>query len=179
MKTFTYTYVKARAEAVVDQVDMFLQYAGIVEESRKRILAGVEGRWLQDIGVYLARNGKRLLEAEIGVDWDLHSDLAKLTPTIRTDLPGWEQGTAPEVRVIGRRFGQRAQSLGVEPSYWVRFTKDVYDNPPRHREYCSIVGVSYGVAPPEWETAPAERTLELLDLQEVHTALRSSWDEKL
>lgn len=174
MNTFTYTYVKARAEAVVDQVDMFLQYAGIPEASREKILVGVEKRWLSDVGVYLTRNGKRFLEAEIGVDWDLHSDLAKLTPTIRTDLPGWERGAAPEVRTIGRRFGQKAQDIGAAPNFWVRFIKTIRDDSSLYRERCLIVGVNYQSHPPEWDTTPMERAYKVQDLEEVRTALRTS-----
>lgn len=174
---YTYTSVKTRAEAVVDQVDMFLQYAGIQESARVKILVGVEGRWLSDIGVYLTRNGKRFLEAEIGVDWDLSSNLAILTPTVRTDLPGWEHRAAPEVSTIGRRFGKKAQELNMAPNFWVRFTRAIYDNPPLHRERCSIVGVDYRSNAPEWEPPPVERVYKVQDLQEAHTALRSSQRE--
>ncbi len=174
MNTYVYVSVKTRAEAVVDQVDMFLQYAGIHESARDKILLGVRNRWLSDIGVYLVRNGKRFLEAEIGVDWDLFSNLVKLTPTVRTDLPGWEHGAAPEVRTIGRRFGGKAQELNMSPNFWVRFTSAIWNDPPRHRKYCSIVGVDYNSRPPEWEAFPIERAYEVQDLREVHAALRSS-----
>jgi len=174
MNTFTYTSVRTRAEAVVDQVDMFLQYAGIHESARSKILKGVEQQWLSDIGVYLVVNGKRFLEAEISVSWDVYSDLVKLTPTIRTDLPGWEDGIAPEVRTIGRRFGIKAQDLKLPAHFWVRFTKAICNDSSRYRQLCSIVGVSYGSRVPEWEYKPSEKAYILEDLQEVQIALRSS-----
>ncbi|HRW98445.1 MAG TPA: hypothetical protein P5280_03095 [Cyclobacteriaceae bacterium] len=174
MQTYTYTSVKTRTEAVVDQVDIFLKYAGIYENERNKIILGVKNMWLSDIGVYLTRNGKRFLEAEIGVDWTLHSNLVKLTPTIRTDLPGWEYGASPEVSTIGRRFGGKAQELNIHPNFWVRFARSIRDNPSYHRELCSKVGVSFNSHVPDWETKPHERAFTIQDLKEVHTALRSS-----
>ena len=172
--TYSYVSVKTRAEAVAEQVAMFLQYAGIRRSAREKIVAGVEGRWLNGIGVYLIRSGKRFLEAEVGVDWELHSNLVKLTPTVRTDLLGWERGASPEVVAIGSRFGRKARELKLTPSFWVRFIKNIRDDPAKHREYCSFIGVGYQLRPPEWESRPVERAYKIQDLPEVHAALRSS-----
>lgn len=172
--SYSYVSVKTRAEAVADQVTMFLQYAGIDRTVREKILVGIEGRWLDRVGVYLSRNSKRFLEAEVGVDWELHSNLAKLTPTVHTDLLGWEQGASPEVAAIGLRFGKKARELNLKPNYWVRFMKHIRDDPAKHREYCSFIGVGYQLRPPEWESQPAERAYKIQDLSEVHAALRSS-----
>ena len=40
--TRTYAAARTRAEAVVDQFDMFLQYAGISDSDRNNILNGIE-----------------------------------------------------------------------------------------------------------------------------------------
>jgi hypothetical protein len=170
--TFTYTEVQTRTEAVVDQFDIFLAFAGINEESRTAILRGVNARWLEAVGVFLVRQGRRVLEAEIRIDWTMYSDLAALTPTIRTDLPGWEGGGAPEVRTIGRRFGSRAAEMNVVPSYWVRFTETIRQDAARYAALCPEVGVSCTARPPEWAAGPRERSYNLLDLPEISTALR-------
>jgi hypothetical protein len=127
------------------------------------------------VGVYvLNRAGLRILEAEIKVDWDQHVGLARLFPTIRADLPGWEEGAAPEISTIGRRFGQKAQELGSKPSYWVLFHRSVRENPVRHRELCQKVGVRYASSVPDWAASPQERRYTVPDLEEVNAALRQS-----
>jgi hypothetical protein len=154
---------------------MFLQYAGISDRDRTKILKGVNEKWFSHIGVYLERNGKRFLEAEISVDWDLYSDLVKLTPTVRSDSVGWgEDGAAPEVRTIGKRFGEKAQKLKISPSYWTCFIESIRDDSAKYQKLCKVVGVSYGSSPPEWEETPSERSLEILGLEEVNVKLRSS-----
>jgi hypothetical protein len=175
LKTFTFTETRTRAEAVVDQFNMFLQYAGIQESARKKLLAGVENQWLSAIGVYvLNQKGLRILEAEIKVDWDQHLGLVHLFPTVRADLPGWEDGAAPEIRTIGRRFGQKANQLGIKPSYWVRFNQSIRTNPARYRQLCPKVGVVYNSSVPKWDAPPGEAWYGVLDLEEVNAALRQS-----
>jgi hypothetical protein len=168
----TYTYSYTRTEAVVDQVDIFLRYAGIHEANRGTLLIGVNNKWLAAIGVYLEENGRRVLEAEISINWSLHSDNAELT--IDTDLPGWESGGAPEVIVFGRRFGQEAQRRGSTPGYWGLFTGEIRANPSQHRLLCEKVGLAYGQSPPAWKSEPHSRSLSLQDLAEVGVALREA-----
>ena len=175
--TYSYVSVKTRADAVAEQVTMFLQYAGIRQSAREKIVAGIENRWLNRIGVYLTRNGKRFLEAEVGVDWELHSNLVKLTPTVRTDLLGWERGASPEVVAIGSRFGRKARELKLTPNFWVQFMEDIRDDPAKHRECCSFIGVGFKLRPPNWEPGRVERKYKIQDLPEVHAALRSSQND--
>jgi hypothetical protein len=175
LKTFTFTETRTRAEAVVDQFDMFLQYAGIHRSTRTKLVAGIENRWMSAVGVYvLNRAGRRILEAEITVDWDQHVGLARLFPTIRADMPGWEEGAAPEISTIGRRFGQKAQELRTKPRYWVRFNQSVRENPIRHRELCQKLGVEYRSSVPDWAASPQGRAYTVPDLEEVNAALRES-----
>jgi hypothetical protein len=173
LKTFTFTETRTRTEAVVDQFDMFLQFSGIATTARTKLLEAIENQWLSSVGVYLInREGLRILEAEIKVDWDRHIGFAQLFPTVRTDLPGWEDGAAPEIRTIGHRFGQKARQLGIKPNYWVLFTSSVRANPNQHRQLCPKVGVQYANSVPDWAAPPHQRSYKLLDLEEVNVALR-------
>lgn len=105
-RTYTYAQTYTRTEAVVDQFDMFLQFCTLDEDARKLVVHGVNQRWVKTAAAYLidSFSGKRILEAFVQVDWVMHSDLARLTPTVVSDLPGWEAGAAPEIRVLGHRF---------------------------------------------------------------------------
>jgi hypothetical protein len=175
LRTLTYTDTTTRTEAIIDQFDMFLLYAGIGPGPRKKILVGVEGRWFDAIGVYLINNsGRRILEAEISISWQLHTDLTVLSPTIRTDLPGWERGAAPEIQVIGSRFGKKSTDMGRRPNFWVRFTSEIQGNPARHKQLCGQVGVSYGSGVPDWASNPSERSYIIDELSEINVALREA-----
>ncbi len=140
----------------------------------RRILRGVDQRWLTGVGVYVCNaSGLRVLEAEIQINWQLHSDLTLLTPVVRSDLPGWQEGAAPEVQVIGRRFGTRARDLGLAPHYWVRFPYEARRDRSEYERRCRELGVSSEMnTVPRWQSEPSARTYDLLDLVEVNVGLR-------
>jgi hypothetical protein len=173
LKTYSYTVTRTRTEAVVDQFDMFLQYAGVSEASRTRALNAVDQRWLERVAVYLVDSaGKRVLEVAVGIDWTAHSDFAAISPQISTELPGWEQGAAPEIRTLGHRFGAKAVALGQTPRLWVRFTKTIRDNPDLHRALCDQSGYLYRGGVPQWRNPPVRRdNMQLLDLEEVNVSI--------
>jgi hypothetical protein len=171
--TFTYTSTRTRTEAVIDQFDIFLRYTGLPAHARDRLLKGVEEMWFEAVAVYLVNgSGKRILEAEVAVNWSLHSDLAVLSPTVRGDLPGWESGAAPEIQVIGSRFGRKAEELNSAINYWVLFTSEIRANETRYNILCDKVGVSSRSRVPEWATLPQERAYCIDGLREVSTTLR-------
>jgi hypothetical protein len=169
MKTYSYTSTRTRTEAVVDQFDMFLQYAGIVAAKRSKVLIAVEKQWLDRVGVYLVdSNNKRILQIAVEIDWPAHADFAAISPHVRTDLPGWESGVAPEIRTLGRRFGRKAQDLGQIPRHWVRFSAEIRRDEQLHRKRCSEAGYSFEGEVPEWRNPPVRREdMRLLDLEEV------------
>lgn len=176
MRTHTYTDTYTRAEAVVDQFDMFLQYAGVREKRRSELLRAIENRWIDKIGIYLTdQDGKRFLEVSLGVDWPRHEALAAVSPQIRTDLPGWDDGAAPEIRVLGRRFGQKALEYKKTPRTWVMFKSEIRRNKELHKKLCEETGHSYEGSVPEWRDARryAEEK-EVLDLEEVTISLEEA-----
>jgi len=174
-RTYPYTTTKTRTEAVVDQFDIFLQYAGIGEPARVKLLDGVQERWLEVVAVYLCNEGrKRILEARVEIAWTMHSDYASISPTVNTDLPGWESGAAPEIRVIGHRFGQKARELNIVPNSWVLFTPSIRNNSTRHAELCAKVGVSMGHPVPEWQSKPTDRSMKIIDLDEVSVSIEEA-----
>ncbi|MEU0881455.1 hypothetical protein ABZ345_22815 [Lentzea sp. NPDC005914] len=173
MKTYSYTVTRTRTEAVVDQFAIFLQYAGVSDASRTRTLHAVDQRWLERVAVYLVDSaGLRVLEVAVGIDWTAHSDFAAISPQISTDLPGWEQGAAPEIRALGHRFGAKASALGQTPRLWVRFTRAIRDNADLHRTLCDQSGYQYRGRVPEWRNPPVRRdNMQLPDLPEVDVSI--------
>lgn len=171
----TYSHVRTttRTEVIAEEFEIFLRYSGLATRYRDRILVGVKERWFSHVGVFLLSDREqRILEAEISVDWAQHAEFASLYPTIRTDLPGWEDGASPEIIVIGQRFGREAQKMGRDVHCWVRFTAEIGRNPDRHRSLCNEVGVVYKSTVPKWESDPEERSYTLADLNEMRTTYR-------
>lgn len=171
--TYTSTKTITRTNAVTNEFEMFLRFSGLAATHRDRILAGVRERWLSHVGVFLLSDrGQRILEAEVSVDWEQHAGFASLSPTIRTDLPGWEDGASPEIIVIGQQFGREAQEMGRDVHCWVRFAAEIRMDPRRHRSLCDAVGVVYQSTVPKWESDPEERSYTLVDLNEMRTTYR-------
>ena len=170
MTTYSYSYAttRTRTEAVVDQFDIFLQYAGVPEAKRTKVLAAIENRWLERVGVYLVDSDeKRVLEVAVGIDWDMHADFAAISPHISTDLPGWQEGAAPEIRTLGRRFGAKANELGQRPRHWVRFTAAIRADEQKHRRLCGEAGYLYKGSVPAWRNPPVRKNeMKILDLEE-------------
>ena len=161
---------------MLDQFDMFLLYTGVKERSRDRILNAVQEKWITAVGVYLLNSDQeRMLEAEVAVRWELYSDLVALEPTIRTDLAGWEKGAAPEIQVIGSRFGRKANQLGKRVHFWVRFTSEIRADPSLHRQLCEQTGVQYGWSVPKWESEPQTRSYTIDAVREVNVSLRETY----
>ncbi|MGH3768069.1 MAG: hypothetical protein ACRDTX_23465 [Pseudonocardiaceae bacterium] len=173
MKTYSYTSTRTRAEAVVDQFDIFLQYAGIAEAKRTKVITAVEQRWLEKVGVYLVDSGgKRVLEVAVEIDWTAHTDFAAISPHIRTDLPGWDSGAAPEIRTLGRRFGTKAKEYRQTPQHWVIFTAAIRRDEQLHRKRCGEAGYVFQGHVPEWRNPPDRRQdMRLLDLEEISISI--------
>ncbi|ANN21166.1 hypothetical protein SD37_39995 [Amycolatopsis orientalis] len=169
MRTYAYAATRTRTEAVVDQFDIFLQYAGLPEASREKVLGMVERRWIEKVGVYLLEaGGKRVLEVAVNIDWPSHDDLVAISPIIGTDLPGWESGAAPEIRTLGRRFGTKAREYGQTPRHWVQFTTEIRSDAELHRRRCADGGYQYRSGLPDWRNPPVRRDdMRLLDLEEI------------
>src|ERR1700678_2711463 len=91
----TYTYTYTRTDLLVDQVDIFLRSSGIEDAPRKRVVDAITEKWIEAVGVFVVKDGQRVLEGSLEIGWKAHSDHADLT--ISTDLPGWEGGAAPEL----------------------------------------------------------------------------------
>lgn len=177
MRTYAYATTRTRTEAVVDQFDIFLQYAGVDEANRTKALNAVEQRWLEKVGVYLLDDGgKRVLEVAVAIDWAAHADFASINPYLNTDLPGWESGAAPEIRTLGRRFGTKAREYGQSPRHWVIFTAAIRGDEQRHRHLCEVAGYVFGGSVPKWRNPPVRRDdMRVLDLEEINISVAAAY----
>lgn len=152
MSTYTYSYAYTRAQALIDQVHALFTAAGVGADATGKVCHGVEQKWLEAVGLYLQRDGKRVYEVEARINWAAHSDQASLDFSI--DLPGWEGTVSPEASIIGSRFAARAQAASLAPRYWVRFTSAIRGNPALHQKLCPQVGVVFGSSVAGWAKTP-------------------------
>jgi hypothetical protein len=171
-QTYTYTHAYTRAQAVVDQVDVLFDVAGIGDDARGKICRGVRERWLDAVGLWLERDGHMVYEIEARIRWSALSDSADVE--FSTDLPGWEGTGSPEAIILGSRFAAKAAKHGLSPRYWARFTPQIYADPALRQRLCPLVGVDYGRGVPGWATTPTTRSLPLQDLREIGASERSA-----
>lgn len=172
MSVYTYTHTYTRAEALVDQVDVLFSEAGIDEGRRNRVCDAVNKRWLQAVGLFLERDGRRVYEIEATINWTAHSEHAELG--FSTDLPGWDGKGSPEAIILGKRFAATASVERLAPRYWVRFVPSIVANPVRHKELCRIVGVVFRGGVPDWKQKPVTRSLPLQDIGEIDLSERNA-----
>jgi hypothetical protein len=165
MQTHTYTYT--RTSVLVDQVDLFLSLSGIGAESRAKVVNAVNEKWIEAVAVYVEKNGKRVLEGELKIDWNLHSDHADLT--IATDSPGWAGGAAPELTILASRLMTYATSEAQSTRFWVIFTKAIREDTVLYKARCEKVGVGGTVS--DWNKDPVSKRIVLQDMTEAHVTL--------
>jgi hypothetical protein len=163
----TYTYTYTRTSTLVDQVDIFLRSSGIEDAPRKRVVDAITEKWIEAVGVYVMKDGQRVLEGSLEISWKLHSDHADLT--ISTDLPGWENGAAPELAILAKRLRERANNDKLTVNFWVLFVKSIRDDPVLYKSRCEKVGV--GGSPPPWKSSPRSQRIPIQDFPEAHVAL--------
>jgi hypothetical protein len=166
MHTYTYT----RTAVLVDQVERFLSLSGIDSERRAKVVNAVNEKWLEAVAVYVEKNGKRVLEGELKINWNLHSDHADLT--IATDSPGWEGGAAPELTILANRLLTYANREALGTRFWVSFTKAIREDAVLYKARCEKVGVGGTVS--DWNKDPVSRRIVLQDMTEAHVTLRDA-----
>ena len=172
MSIYTYTHTYTRAQAVVDQVDVLFNEAGIGEGNRSRVCHAVNQHWLEAVGLFLTKDGNRVYEIEATISWTAYSDQANLS--FSTDLPGWVRRGAPESTILGKRFAAVAAQETLAATFWVRFVKSIRDNPSQHEQLCDKIGLSYGSGLPKWKRTPETRSFPLQDLREIGLSVRSA-----
>lgn len=167
--THTFTYTKPRAEVVRDQFELFLRYTGMAEAHRETLLASIDRGELAAIGAYLENDGFRFMEVEVEVDWELHAQLKKAEGDLfDTDLPGWEEGGAPEINQYARQLSRIAKQLGLNVRHWIMVNAEIRSNAARHRALCDQLGYSFGSTVAPWKGgSPKERQVSVLDLPET------------
>lgn len=162
-----YTYTYTRTSTLVDQVDIFLKSSGIGDVPREKVINGVNEKWLVAVGVFIEENGKRVLEGSLEISWKEHSDHAELA--ISAELPGWEDGLAPELSVLAKWLVEYANAKKLTLNFWVRFTKEISDDPVLYPIRCKAVGV--GGTVPAWKSTPKMQKIPMQDLPEAQVAL--------
>jgi len=167
--TRTHTYTKLRTEVVRDQFELFLRYTGMKEERREGLLEDIARFEVEAVAAYLVRNDFRLVEVELEVDWDLHALLRRAEGDLfDTDLPGWENGGAPEVDQYARQMGRISKRFSLPIRHWIQVTGAVRSDPQRHRALCEELGFRFRSGVESWPAGKrADRRVPVQDASEM------------
>ena len=167
--TQTNTYTKPRIEVVRDQFELFLRYTGISSTRLDALLLSIERGELASIGAYLEKDGCRLMEVEVEVDWELHAQLKNAEGDLfDTDLPGWEENASPEVNMYAHRISRVAKDLDLKVRHWILVDRRIRADPEQHKKLCDSLGFSFKSSVPPWpDGKPSEKGINVLDLPEA------------
>ncbi len=161
-----YTYTNTRTSTLVDQIDLFLKSAGFGDQARGPVIDGVNERWIVAVGAYVTKDNLRVLESSIEISWKAHSDHADLT--ISADLPGWEDGVAPELSILASWLVSYAKAEKLDINFWVIFSDETRNDPVLYASRRQKVGVSGKV--PDWKSSPRTQRIPIQDIPEAHVS---------
>lgn len=148
-KTKTNTYTSARIFVIEDQFEILMRYGGFAESRRRAIKEEIEKENVQELGLVVEKNGYRIAEVSLEVNWALHKQLVKLEgEAFDQEKAGWENGECPEVSVYAARIAHAAKDVSGNLRSWIRFSDSVRSKPEQHKELCEKLGFAYGCAPP-------------------------------
>ncbi len=169
-RTYTYTWTQTRLETIQDQYRYFMMYGGIAPKYIDKVTYAVGEKAIETVGLYAYEpSGLRVIEAQLTVDWKLSAELSLTIPTLKGGLSGWDDRTAPEVKVAGRRFQEAAERLQLKINYWIRFVQAILDDDDEHERWKEQLGL--GGTVPAWKEAPQTMTDALLDLPEASVSI--------
>lgn len=170
-RTYTYTWTQTRLETIQDQFRYFMMFGGVNSDYIDKIVYAVGEKAIETVALYAYESsGLRVIEIQLTVDWKLSAELSLTIPTLKGGLSGWDDRTAPEVKVAGRRFQEAAERLQLKINSWIRFVPTILgdqDEYERWKERLGLVGTL-----PAWKEPPQMRKTDtLLDLSEVNVLI--------
>jgi hypothetical protein len=170
-RTYTYTWTQTRLETIQDQFRYFMMFGGINSDYIDKIVYAVGEKAIETVALYAYEpSGLRVIEVQLTVDWKLSAELSLTIPTLKGGLSGWDDRTAPEVKVAGRRFQEAAERLQLKINSWIRFVRAIHDDEGDHERWKERLGLGGKV--PDWKEPPQmRRTDTLLDLSEVSVSI--------
>lgn len=175
VQTNSFTYTKARIEVLEDHFQLFLKNAGMSNAQIDLMTESVLNQELEAVGIYAEDNEGRILEVEFLVDWEEHNQLvSKNGSMFNTDLPGWEDGLAPEATLAVRRLVQKARKNNWAIRSWIRVSSSIRRNPSNHKAVCDKLGYQYYGTVAGWKKNPQEMSRKVLDMEEATVTQRSA-----
>lgn len=173
-KTNTNTYTYTRIGVIDTQFEIFLKCTNLPRSNRKKILKAVENKELSAFGIYIVDDNSRIAEVAVKIDWDEHQKMIGIYGThFDTDLPGWENGAAPEAYVSAQRLVIAAKKMKKPVNSWIMVSPSVYNNPLRHKALCKELGYLYEGSPPPWRSDPVTKEYNINFLSEATVICRS------
>lgn len=168
-RTYTYT----RIGVINNHFELFLKCAEISKSNIKKLLKAADNNELSAVGIYIEDDGHRIAEVEFQVDWDEHHKMVGTYGAyFDTDIPGWENGTAPEAYMAAQHLVLAARKLKKPVRSWIIVSPAVHSSPDWHKKICSQLGYSYGSRVPDWKNPPITQTRPISFLPEAKVITR-------
>ncbi|MDL4818919.1 hypothetical protein [Actinomadura opuntiae] len=161
-RTATYTAAYARAELVKMQVQRVLARSSQDRDFVRRLLIGVDRRWISEISVYgLDGAGACHVELFIRIDWDRNAlHIAAGRDTVQVDA-GWQDGVSTEIDLALQKFELVTRELGLRRVVHSRYAPGV-DRARANRE------LGFRTANPvQWRSGFYGTTMSIPELDEV------------
>ncbi|QXJ23314.1 hypothetical protein AGRA3207_004455 [Actinomadura graeca] len=170
-RTATYTKTYVRTELIEMQINRILARSTRDRDYARRLLLGIERRWISEISVYgLDEAGTCHAELFVKVDWNrntLHMSAGR--DTVQVDA-GWEDGIATEVDLALQKFEMVTRELGLSKVVHSRYVPGV-DRAMANRE------LGFRSADPvQWRSGFYGTTMSVPELDEVTVGINLAGD---
>lgn len=139
----------------------------------KKLLNAVEAQELEAVGIYIEDSDYRVAEVEFAVDWVKHQQMINMYGIdFNTDIGGWDNGHSPEAYVAVQRLVKEAKRLGTSVRSWIRVSKNIRENPSRHKNLCDKLGYCFEGTVAPWKNKPITVSDTISQLEEANIIKR-------
>lgn len=161
-RTATYTATYARAELIKMQVERVLSRSSRDRDFVRRLLLGVDRRWIKEISVYgLDGDGACHVELFIKIDWERNAvHMSAGRDMVQVDA-GWDGGVSTEIDLALQKFELVTRELGLRKVVHSRYAAGV-DRSRANRE----LGFR-NADPVQWRSGFYGTTMSIPELDEV------------
>lgn len=161
-RTVTYTAAYARTELIKLQIERVLARSTQDRDYVRRLLLGVDRRWIGEISVYgLDQTDACHAELFVKIDWSrntLHMSAGR--DTVQVDA-GWQDGISTEIDLALQKFEVVTRELGLRKVIYSRYAPGV------NRETANRELGFQSANPVQWRSGFFGTTMSIPELDEV------------
>lgn len=167
--------LSTRIDVLGINFSIFLATAKMDDSSINRMKTAVYNKEVEAVGIFLEEGGYKIAEVEYNIDWNKHEEMCTASGSMfDINEKGYVNGVCPEVRFTVSALVDEAEQRGLPIRSWIRVTRQVRENPLKHKEVCDKLGYCYGKSAPGWKNGYNENTWNVYKLEETNVVYRKS-----